>query len=98
MEENYSNSQLRLEDVAHYVDRNPSYFSHLLSKKTGSNFTDVLAGIRIKEAKRLLTQTNKSIKEISILAGFQNANYFSRMFKEQTGMSPREFRLKKGSV
>lgn len=101
MEENFSNSQLRLEDVAQYVDRNPSYFSHLLASKTGSNFTEVLAGIRMKEAKRLLTETNKPVKEIAILAGFQNANYFSRMFKENTGMSPREFRihkLGKGSV
>ncbi|NRD79439.1 helix-turn-helix domain-containing protein [Bacillus sp. BRMEA1] len=97
MEENFSNSQLRLEDVARFVDRNPSYFSHLLASKTGSNFTDVLSGIRIKEAKRLLTESNKSVKEVSNLAGFHNTNYFSRMFKEQTGMSPREFRMQKGS-
>jgi two-component system response regulator YesN len=95
MEDNFANSQLRLEDVAQYVDRNPSYFSHLLTTRTGSNFTDVLVGIRMKEAKRLLTETNKPVKEISILAGFQNANYFSRMFKEITGMSPREFRMQK---
>lgn len=98
MEENYSNSQLRLEDVAQYVDRNPSYFSHLLATRAGSNFTDVLSGIRTKEAKRLLMETNKPVKEVSMLAGFQNANYFSRVFKEITGVSPREFRMQKGSV
>ncbi|MDN3015345.1 helix-turn-helix domain-containing protein [Paenibacillus sp. BSR1-1] len=95
MEANFSNSVLRLEDVANYVDRNPSYFSHLLISKTGSSFTDFLTRIRMKEAKRLLTETNLPVKEISQLAGYQNSNYFSRMFKEAVGIAPREFRMKK---
>lgn len=93
MEANFSNSGLKLEDVAKFVDRNPSYFSHLIMTKTGSSFTDVLAKIRLKEARRLLVETRKPIKEISMLTGYQNANYFSRMFKESTGMSPREYRM-----
>jgi two-component system, response regulator YesN len=92
MEANFSNSGLKLEDVAKFVDRNPSYFSHLFMKKTGSSFTDVLAKIRLKEARRLLIESNMPIKEISLLTGFQNSNYFSRMFKEDSGMSPREYR------
>jgi YesN/AraC family two-component response regulator len=47
----------------------------------------------MKEAKRLLTETSKPIKEISLLVGYHNANYFSRIFKEMNGMSPKEFRL-----
>ncbi|MFL6559170.1 MAG: helix-turn-helix domain-containing protein, partial [Bacillus sp. (in: firmicutes)] len=93
MEANFSNSYLRLEDVAQYVDRNPSYFSHLLMTKTGSSFTELLSALRMKEAKRLLIETNKPIQEISDLAGYQNSNYFSRMFKEFVGTSPREFRM-----
>jgi len=95
MRANFSNSSLRLEDVAQNVDRNPSYFSHLLITKTGSSFTEMLASIRMKEAKRLLIETRKPIKEISILAGYQNANYFSRMFKEIIGVTPRDFRMQK---
>ncbi|MDQ6597502.1 helix-turn-helix domain-containing protein [Bacillus salipaludis] len=95
MEANFSNTNFRLEDVAHYVDRNPSYFSHLLISKTGKGFTEVLAGIRMKEAKRLLIETRKPVKEIAYLVGYQNTNYFSRIFKETSGMSPREFRLNK---
>lgn len=92
MEANFSNSGLKLEDVAKFVDRNPSYFSHLFIKKTGSSFTDALAKIRLKEARRLLIESNMPIKEISLITGFQNSNYFSRMFKEDSGMSPREYR------
>ncbi|MGG3564302.1 helix-turn-helix domain-containing protein [Neobacillus rhizosphaerae] len=95
MESNFSKSSLRLEDVAHYVDRNPSYFSHLLITKMGSSFTEVLTGIRLKEARRLLIETRKPVKEIALLVGYQNANYFSRMFREAFGISPREFRMQK---
>ncbi|MBS4211345.1 helix-turn-helix domain-containing protein [Neobacillus rhizophilus] len=92
MEANFSNSQLRLEEVAQYVERNPSYFSHLITSTTGSSFTDVLTRIRMKEAKRLLIETNKPINEIAAMAGFQNSNYFSRLFKDLMGSSPREYR------
>lgn len=81
--------------MAQYVERNSSYFSHLLISKTGTGFTEVLARIRMKEAKRLLIETNKPIKEISLLVGFHNSNYFSRMFKELIGISPREYRMNK---
>ncbi|WP_342430875.1 helix-turn-helix domain-containing protein [Neobacillus sp. FSL H8-0543] len=93
MEANFSNYKLRLDDVARYVDRNPSYYSHILISKTGKSFVEVLTGIRIKEAKRLLIETRNPIKEISKLVGFQNSNYFSRIFKEVVGSSPREFRV-----
>ncbi|MGX6445005.1 helix-turn-helix domain-containing protein [Neobacillus sp. K501] len=95
MEVNFSKSDLRLEEVAQYVDRNPSYFSHLLTVKTGVSFTEVLTGIRMKEAKRLLLGTSKPVKEISFLVGFQNPNYFSRIFNETVGQSPRKFRMNK---
>lgn len=95
IETNYSKSNLKLKDVAEYVERNPSYFSHLLMTKTGLSFKGVLTKIRMKEAKKLLIETSKPIKEISKLVGYQNSNYFSRMFKETTGVSPKEFRLQK---
>jgi YesN/AraC family two-component response regulator len=95
MEANFSNSKLRLDDVAHFVDRNPSYYSHLLISKAGKSFVEVLTGIRIKEAKRLLLETRDPIQEIAKAVGFQNSNYFSRIFKDIVGHSPREFRLNK---
>lgn len=94
MEANFSNRELRLENVAQHVNRNPSYFSHLLTQANGSRFTDLLTGIRMKEAKRLLSETSKSIKEISLLVGFQSPNYFSRLFKEKVGLAPKEYRMK----
>jgi two-component system, response regulator YesN len=89
---NFSNPHLLLEDVAQQIDRNPSYLSHLLISKTGTGYTEILKRIRLKEAKRLLKETTKSIKEISTLIGYHNSNYFSRTFKEFTGKTPKEYR------
>lgn len=50
--------------------------------------------LRINRAKELLETGNQSIEEISELSGFSSASYFSRLFKERTGFSPYEFRVK----
>ncbi|MCM3790020.1 helix-turn-helix domain-containing protein [Domibacillus indicus] len=95
VESYYSDHDLTLEKVAKVVKRNPAYYSHLLMKKYGIPFSQLVTNTRIKEAKRLLTATELSIKEISHQVGFHNPNYFSRIFKESTGMPPREYRWKK---
>lgn len=93
IELNYSNPDLSLEIVAEEVGRNPSYYSHLLMKKHGTPFRQILTNVRIQEAKRLLTSTEFSIKEISYKVGYHNPNYFARLFKETTYFTPREYRL-----
>ncbi|UFJ39504.1 helix-turn-helix domain-containing protein [Brevibacillus humidisoli] len=95
MEEQFQQSDLRLEDVARYVDRSPAYLSSLMTKRTDSSFRQLLTSIRLKEAQRLLLETNLSVQEIADKSGFVNANYFSRIFKEKTGTSPRSFRNRK---
>jgi two-component system response regulator YesN len=95
IENNFADRELCLEDVAHHIDRNPAYVSHLISHKQGISFRQLLTDIRLREAKRLLTETNMSVQEIAYKTGFNNSNYFSRMFKEKTGISPRTFRQKK---
>ncbi|GAA0316184.1 response regulator transcription factor [Bacillus carboniphilus] len=92
MEQHFTDSDLTLEKVAKYVDRSPSYLSSLLSVKKGETFRQLLTQIRIKEAQQLLLDSTKSIQEIASETGYSNANYFSRMFKETVGVSPRTFR------
>lgn len=89
--ENYS-KDLSLEEVAHKMAVSPYYFSKLFKKKTGENFIDCVTKIRIKRAQELLRETGKSIKVISHSVGYNDPNYFSRVFKKITGMSPREFK------
>lgn len=98
LERNYWNSELKLEDAANSVKRNPSYLSHLFKEKTGLSFRKKLLNIRLQEARRLLTETPLTIKEITVLCGFREASYFSRCFHQQFGVSPSAYRLSKGAT
>jgi len=51
-----------------------------------------LSELRIKEAKKMLLNTNIQIKEISMSVGYKNVFYFDRVFKNYTGITPSEFR------
>ena len=61
-------------------------------KETGEKFSDFLLRVRLEESRRLLGATRKSIQEIAGMAGFPDAAYFSRAFKERYGKSPMEYR------
>lgn len=80
-----------LNDIAAYLDVTPQYISSLFTKYTGKNFTYVLSEYRVNKAKELLDQGAK-IKEIATLVGFQNQNYFTKVFKKITGVTPSEYK------
>jgi Response regulator containing CheY-like receiver domain and AraC-type DNA-binding domain len=86
-DENISLSQL-----ADYLQINKSYLSLLFKQEIGVNFTSYLNNIRIEKAKELLLHTNYKAYEIAKMVGFDNPYYFSKVFKETTGMSCQEFK------
>ena len=86
-------SQLTLSEVAKHTGLSRTYFSSWFKEKTGENFSDYLTRRRIERAKDLLRQHPEyRIYEIASLIGFQNEKYFSRLFKNLTGDSPRDYR------
>lgn len=93
VEKHFYDADLSLEKVAEYVDRNPSYFSHLLSTNRGVSFRQILNQIRVREAKRYLLETQWTIQQVAERSGFTNTNYFSRVFKQLTGVTPRQYRM-----
>ena len=70
----------------------PYYFSKLFKEEAGENFIEYLTKVRIAHAKELLRNPALSIKEICILSGYSDPNYFSRIFKKQEGVTPSEYR------
>lgn len=92
IEQHYIDANLSLTEVAANVGRSPSYFSHLLSKKYNQSFSEVLLYIRLEKAKELLETTDEAIQSIATSVGFNNPNYFSRVFKLSTGRTPRDWR------
>lgn len=69
-----------------------SHFSHFFKKQTGKSVLDYITNVRIDKAKILLSRTNTSVTDAAIEVGFNDINYFSRKFKQKTGVSPTEFK------
>ncbi|MCD8014764.1 MAG: response regulator [Lachnospiraceae bacterium] len=93
IQENYSHD-LSLDDVSRAVNISPYYFSKIFKEESGENFIEYLTRIRVEKAKELLEKPDLSVKIISSMCGYSDPNYFSRLFKKQTDMTPREYRMK----
>lgn len=92
IEEHYFEHDLSLEKIAEAVQVNSSYLSRAFKKKYHVNFSEYLKDIRIGHAKRLLETSSRKTYEIADQIGYDDAHYFSQVFKKKTGMSPLEYR------
>ncbi|MNV31949.1 HTH-type transcriptional regulator YesS [compost metagenome] len=92
IEERYTDD-LSLEEVADYVHLNPHYFSKIFKQEYGETFIDFVTRLRIGKAITLISEGRLTLKEVSFEAGYKDPNYFSRVFKKITGVSPTEFKV-----
>lgn len=81
-----------LGEVAERLQSNPMYLGQKFKKDTGKTFHIALNEYRIDKAKELLGATNLRVFEISEKVGIGNSQYFSKIFKELTGLTPNEYR------
>lgn len=68
------------------------YLSDLLKQETGKTALELIHLYLISQAKNLIVEGELSISEIAYRLGFENPPYFSRLFKKETGMSPKDFK------
>lgn len=91
IEEHY-NEKLTLTNVAESTYVSQWHLSKLLNKHSGQSFSEILNGVRIKNAKKFLHNPSLRIREISEMTGFSDVSHFSRIFKKIEGVSPNEYR------
>ncbi|MEH7272949.1 helix-turn-helix domain-containing protein, partial [Neobacillus vireti] len=91
--ENYAKYDLSLESIAQKFKLSTSYLSRFLKEQTGVNFTQFVWHLRIEEVKRKLTDTDETIKDIVIEAGYMDVANFTRKFKKSEGVTPGQYRL-----
>ncbi len=83
---------LTLEDISKGVFLNKSYISHVFKKVAGINFVDFMTDVKIDRAKILLMDEERKIWEVAATIGYHDAEYFSKVFKNKTGLSPSQYR------
>ena len=91
MKEHYM-EPITLEDVSAMAGFNPTYFSSLFKKETGSSFLEYLSGVRMDEAKRLLKETGLPVAAVCEKVGYSDVKYFTKAFIKYTGLKPNEYR------
>lgn len=93
IEENYADPNTTLTTVAEAVCLSPNHFSTIFSQECKTTFIEYLTDVRIENAKRLMKETDMKGYDIAYECGFSDPHYFSYIFKKNTGLSPREYKL-----
>ena len=88
-------TDIRIPDLARMENLSNSRYIALFGKRMGTSPSAYIINLRMNAACDLLHNTDMSIKQISVLVGYPDAHFFSRLFKKHTGISPRAYRTKK---
>lgn len=81
-----------IQEYAEKLNITPNHLNKRVKEEIGKTTSEIIREITILEAKVLLLQTNMSINEISMELGFDDASYFSRLFKSETNYTPSNYR------
>lgn len=83
---------ISVEELAKMVFLTPNYISNLFKEQTGETIIDYLTGVRLRHARNQLADPTRKIYEIAESTGFNSTSYFSVVFKNMYGVSPKEYR------
>lgn len=86
--------EIRRDALAEMVYLNTDYMARIFKKEYGISISAYILRKRVEEAKNLLIHSDLPINTVSIYVGYSNFSYFTKMFKENTGYSPLEYRRK----
>lgn len=87
---------LSLSDVAGAMHYSDPYFCKIFKNIFNKSFIMYLTELRIEKSKLLLMDITVNIKDISERVGFQDSNYYAKVFKRMEGMTPSEYRIMRG--
>ena len=85
-------SALSLREAAAAARRSPDYYGRVCLRQTGFHYHDLAALARMASARALLVQTDETVAAISVRLHYSSADYFARVFRRHTGMTPGLYR------
>ena len=83
---------ITLEEISYYVSLSANYFSNMFKKTTGQSFIEYVSRLKIEKSKELLMDLNYTVYQIATAVGYNDARYFSRVFKAAVGKTPTQYR------
>lgn len=86
---------LSLDILSEAVHLHPAYLSRIFKEATGENLSGYITDVKMQKAAELLEKTDLKIYEVMKKVGYQKSQYFSGLFKEKYGKTPREYRAAK---
>ena len=87
---------LNVNEYAGMFNITPKYFSSVCKRLTGRTANQLISDEIVRSAQILLRDSSKSIKQIAAMMSFKNQSHFGRFFRQQTGVSPQQYREGKG--
>ena len=91
IENNLSNPDLNVSMLCHKIGMSEKYIYRKIKSLTGQTIIEFIRSVRLKKAAFYIEQNKLSVSEVMHLVGFSNHSYFTKCFKEQYGVSPREY-------
>ena len=85
-----------LSELAAILGYSAIYTGNIVKKLTGKSFSELVQDIRCQKAAELLASTDISVKDIITAVGYENGSFFRNIFKEKYGLSPLQYRQKRG--
>jgi len=89
--ENHYKEPISLETAAQAMGISAGHLTRLMSNELKKGFARTLIDYRMKKAKELLRKPNVAVRDVSQECGYSDPNYFARLFRRVTGMTPREY-------
>ena len=89
----YKDPALSTQTLADEIGLSAAYLGRVFRHSQGMSVADYINTLRLKEAKRILRETDIKVKEIGPMVGLENVQYFFVLFKDDTGMTPRQYRM-----
>ena len=83
---------ISISDISRHLSLSKSYLSRLIKESFRMPLSQYVLRVKIEKAQMLFRDTNKDSKEIAVASGFDDPNYFSRVFKKIVGISPSQYR------
>jgi len=88
-------TNVSLQEIADFLFVSKEHLSRQFKQEAGQTITQYINHSKIIEAKKLLEQKSQTVMDIAIMLGFANSSHFSKVFKEQVGVTPKQYQKNK---